>query len=222
MTRFLPLQIIATLVLGLAGADARADRHGVEPAPMLGRGDCESEFTLDRLQGGVGMAELELACRVGPVQLGGQAEYRRDRPDSATSWSAELKWSRTLGDWHLGVFLQNEWEAHQRPRHTGTAVTGLASYGLREDLQLHLNLGREFAHRGEDSARAGIGVEWTIIPRWTVLGERFVRDETHFARASVRWAAGHNWTLELARAQRLAGPEPSRWILGINVDLDDD
>ncbi|MBC5785581.1 hypothetical protein H8N03_21755 [Ramlibacter sp. USB13] len=207
----------------LAATSAHAERHGIESAEMLARGDCEAELTLDRLQGGARAAEVELTCRVGPVQLGGQAEYGREDGSSATGWTAEVKWSRPVGDWRLGVLVLADWEAHQRPRRESASLVGLASYPLREDLQLHFNLGRQFARSGEeDSARSGVAVEWAFLPRWTLLAERYVRDTTHFARGTVRWAAGRTWSLELGRVLRLAGPEPSRWVFAVSLDLDDD
>lgn len=212
---------LVPLALALAAASAHAGRHGVEPAAMLDAGECELEVTPNRLQGGVTAIEAEFACGLGFLQLGGEAEYEREPPDSSTGWALEAKWSRDLGDWTLGLFLQSGWLAHERPRHSGVALTGLASYRLREDLQLHLNVGREFVRGGEDGPRSGVGIEWEVRPAWSLMAERYVRDETHFARGTVRYSTGP-WSFALGHAHRLSGPEPSRWILTVSREFDVD
>jgi hypothetical protein len=212
------------LALALAaGGTAHASRHGVEEAQMLPRGACELELGFARAQGGVNQYLSELACGVGPVQLTGELEHARERDGSQTGTAAEVKWAREVAPrWRAGLLLRAQWAAHQRPRHDATALVGLLGYEASDSLGLHLNLGRDFLRGGGHLTRSGIGAEWGVSNDWALLAERYAQDGTHFFRGTARFAAGRNWTLEFGRAQRLAGPEPSRWTLQVNVDLGGD
>lgn len=207
----------------LACGGAQAARHGVEPAEMLPRGECELELAADRMPGAAGRGQAELQCRTGPVQLGAEAEHARAEGESQTQTALELRWARRVHeDWNLGLMLRAQWEAHQHPRHDATGVVVLATWKPRADLALHFNLGRDLARGGGGDSRSGLGAEWTWRPRWTLLLERYAQEGGQFARGSLRWAAGHAWTLEAGRAQRLRGSEPSRWTIAVSFDLDDD
>jgi hypothetical protein len=125
-------------------------------------------------------------------------------------------------DWHAGVLLRAQFAAHQQPRHDATGLVGLLTYEPREDLALHLNLGRDFLHGGGTLQRSGIGAEWRVRRDWTLLAERYARDGSHFFRGTVRWAAAKNWTFEFGRAQHVAGPESSHWTLQVNIGFGGD
>jgi hypothetical protein len=114
------------------------------------------------------------------------------------------------------------WQAHQRPRFAAVRFAALATWSPDPALALHLNLGRDFIRSGTDLPHHGAAVDWKPLARWTLSAERFVEEGTHFIRAGVRWAGGRVWTVDLSRAQRLAGPSPSNWTVGISFDLDDD
>jgi hypothetical protein len=118
--------------------------------------------------------------------------------------------------------LRGQWGAHQQPRFDSTTLLGLVSWSPREDLDLHLNLGREFIHRGGSRARWAIAPEWHVRKNLSLLAERYVIDGTHFVRGTLRWDVGQGWELEAGRAVRLRGPEPSRWTLAVIIDLDED
>jgi len=210
------------LALTLASA-AHASRHGVEEAEMLPRGACELELAYARAAGRVDQYLSELSCGLGPVQLNGELEHARERGGSDTETAAEVKWAREVAPgWSAGLLLRAQWAAHQRPHHQSTALVGLLSYEASDSLGLHLNLGRDFLRGGGHLTRAGIGAEWGLNTDWKLLAERYAQDGTHFFRGTVRYAAGRNWTLEFGRAQRLAGPDPSRWTLQVNIGLGGD
>lgn len=206
-----------------ASASAYASRHGVEEAEILSRGECELELAFARAERRENQYLSEASCRVGPVQLNGELEHERARGGSQTATAAEVKWAREVAEgWSAGVLLRAQFAAHQHPHHDATALVGLLTYEPRPDLELHLNLGRDFLRGGGHLQRSGLGAEWKLRPAWSLLAERYAQDGTHFFRGTVRWAAGHNWALEFGRAQRLAGPDPSRWTIQVNIDLDDD
>ena len=213
----------ALAALLLASGAAQASRDGVEPAEMLSRGECELELALGRQQGSVLQGMTELGCRAGPVQLSAELEHAREPDGSQTESALEVKWARSVGDqWRLGLMGRTQWQAHQHPRHDATAIVGLATFTPREDVRLHLNLGRDFVHSGPDRNRSGIGAEWLFRPRWAALLERYALDETQFLRGSLRWDAGRSWSVEFGHSHRLRGPEPSRWAVVVSFELDDE
>ena len=221
--RTMPARHLAVLALACCAGTAQAGRHGVEDAEILRRGECELELTYDRLDGNTPLGQAEVSCRIGPVQLTGEAEHVREDEGSESQYAIEAKWSREVAEgWRAGVLLRGQWSAHQRPRYDATTVLGLLTWSPRENLDLHLNLGPEFLQEGGSRARWAIAPEWHVRPDLSLLAERYKIDGSHFVRGTVRWEAGHNWTLEVGRALRLAGPEPSRWTITVQIDLDDD
>jgi len=101
-----------------------------------------------------------------------------------------------------------------RPRYQGSTLSGLVSWFPRDDLALHLNLGRDFVRGDADQDRSGVSVEWTARPGWSITGERYLEVQTHFVRAGLRWAISEAWSVDLSRAHRLRGPGESTWTLG--------
>jgi hypothetical protein len=164
-----------------------------------------------------------VGCRVGPVELGVAAEHSRGEEASGTAWNLELKWAREVVEgFSVGFDVAPVWRAQARPRLEATRFAALATWTPNPTLALHLNLGRDFVHGGTDLAHHGVGLDWTLVPRWTVTVERFLEERTHFARAGIRWAGGHIWTVDFSRAQRLSGPGASNWTIGLTLDLDED
>lgn len=204
-------------------AFAAGGHHGVDDAAILQRGDCEGESWFTRARGGERLLHAGVQCRVGPVELGAGAEHARGGGEaSQTGWGLEVKWAREVADGlSLGASVAPGWQARVRPRYQGTTVLGLATWTPADAWAFHANAGREFAHHGPSAARYGVAAEWTPRPGWSLVAERYREERTHFARAGVRWEAGRTWTIDLSRAQRLAGPVPSNWTLGLTIALGD-
>lgn len=216
--------LMAIALLGPACAVAADDHRPVEEATLLQRGECEQESWVRRFRGGSeAQLAIGLACRVGPVQLGATRERAREEDGHATSGQLEAKWGREVAeDLFLALGLQPEWEWRRGVRYSGTQVAVLGTWSPRLDLDLHVNLGRDFVHRGRDLPYHGMAIEWTPTPGWWVLAERYFRERTHFVGVGVRWEAGRQWSIDLTHARRLAGPGLSHWTLGVTIDLDDD
>ncbi|AEG91282.1 hypothetical protein [Ramlibacter tataouinensis] len=215
-----PLALALIAGAGGQAALAAGGHHAVDDAGILEPGECELETWGTRAQGGERLLHGGGACRVGPIELGAAAEYARDHGASATAYGLEAKWAREVAEgFSLGLVVAPAWQARTRPRYQGAALVGLATWEPRDDLALHLNLGRDFAHRGRDENRFGVAAEWTPRQGWSLLAERYRAEATHFVRAGVRWAAGRNWSVDLSRAQRLSGPAPSNWTLGLTLGL---
>jgi hypothetical protein len=208
----------ATFVAALAVAPcawAAGGHHGVDDASLMDTGQCELESWFTRERGGK-LVHSGLDCRVGPVEIGALLEYQRAQGASRTGQGVQVKWAREFGGgFSVGASAGANWEAHQRPRYQGTTVSTLFSWVANDKLSLHANIGRDFLRGQPDVPRSGVSVEWfPFSPSWRLEVERYVEDETQFARGGLRWLASDRWTVDLSRAQSLRGPRPSNWTLG--------
>jgi len=212
------------LVSGLvccSSAGAAGGHHAVDDAAILEAGQCKVDSWLTQARGGERLLHAGTGCRVGPVELGLSADYLRQGRDSETSYGWQAKWAREwLPGLSVGVTLGTGWQARARPRYQGATVAGLLTWEAQENFALHLNLGRDFGHRGADENRYGVAAEWTVRPGWTLMAERYRQEATHALRAGVRWAGSDAWSVDLSRAQRLRGPVHSSWTLGLNWQFD--
>jgi hypothetical protein len=146
---------------------------------------------------------------VGPVELNGSTEYTRADGSRQTGYTFQGKWAtELLPGFSAGLSAWTRWQARLRPRWQGSTVSALFSWKPQDDIALHLNLGRDFVNGGPDQDRSGVSVEWAARPGWSVVGERYLADGTHFVRVGARW------TVDLSRAQHLSGPGASNWTLG--------
>jgi hypothetical protein len=201
-------------------ASAAGGHHSVDDANILDRGKCEQAGWFTHDDAGGNLLHAGLNCRVGPVQLGLAGEHARASDSSATAWNVEAKWAHEVAaGFKVGLDVQPVWQTDQHPRFQATRLATLATWSPRPTLAVHLNLGRDFVRSGPDLARDGVGVDWTVQPAWMLTAERFLQDRTHFVRAGVRWEGGRSWKLDFSRAQRLAGPSPSNWTVGLTYEF---
>jgi hypothetical protein len=206
--------LAAVVALACAQAFAAGGHHAVDDAAILEPGQCEAESWLARARSEK-LLHLGAGCRVGPVELGVASEYARQPGGSQTGWGLQAKWAHELREGlSIGAALSAGWAAHVRPRFQASTASLLATWVPVESIALHANLGRDFVHQGADLGRSGVGIEWTARQGWTLMAERYLEEQTHFARAGVRWAASDAWTLDLSRSARLRGPGESAWTLG--------
>jgi hypothetical protein len=208
------LSLLPALVFSTA-AGAAGGHHGVDDAAILEPGRCELEGWTTRSRGSERLLHAGAGCRVGPVELGLAAEHARADGAGQSGYGLQAKWAR---EWRPGLSagwsLSAGWQAQARPRYQGVTLAGLVTWAAREDLALHLNVGRDLVRGGPDQNRSGVSAEWAALPGWSLLGERYYEDRTHFARAGLRWAPSPDWTVDLSRAHRLSGPGASAWTLG--------
>lgn len=214
------------LLAGLAAggcALAAGGHHAVDDAAILDPGQCELESWFVRAQGNQRLLHAGASCRVGPVELGIASEAARAGGASQAGHGVSAKWATPVADdISIGASVGPAWAAHARPRYQGATVAMLATWTPREDVAVHLNLGRDLVHRGRDAARHGVAAEWLPIDGWSFLAERFLEQGGHFARAGARWAGGKAWSLDLSRSHRLSGPGASAWTVGASWILDRD
>ena len=206
---FAAASLWATSVLAAGG------HHALDDAVILEPGTCQVESWLTRSAGNERLLHAGGACRAGAIELGVAAERARAGGDSQHGYQVQGKWAtEVVPGFNAGLSLTGLSLAHARPRYQATSMVGLASWFPREDLALHLNLGRDFLQGQADQNRAGVSVEWTVRAGWSLTGERYYEAATHFLRAGVRWAINEAWSVDLSRAHRLQGPGTSSWTLG--------
>lgn len=201
--------------LAAGPAFAAGGHHGVDDAAILEPGQCEIESWFSRARGGERLMHAGGNCRVGPVELGLAGEYVRQGGGSQSDWGAQVKWATQLAEgFSVGASLSPGWSANVRPRYQGAALVGLASWQPREDLALHVNLGRDFMRGNPDERRYGAAIEWTPLASWSLSAERYKEQGTHLARAGVRWQASERWSVDVSRSHRISGPGASAWTVG--------
>ncbi len=209
------LAIASVSLLACTGAIAAGGHHAVDDAALLDTGSCELDSWFTRAASGGRLLHAAAACRVGPAELGLAAERAQQPTGDSSVYGAQLKWARDWGgDFSAGLSLSPFWQTQVRPRHRGTTVTALFTWAAFDGVALHANLGRDFMRGSPNLGRSGVALEWTPRPGWSLVAERHLEQETHFARAGLRWAVADNWRIDLSRARRLHGSGVSNWTLG--------
>ena len=206
---------VAAGLLWATSVMAAGGHHALDDAVILEPGTCQAESWLTRAGDHRRLLHAGGACRVGALEVGVAAERARADGANENGYQVQGKWATEVRPGvHAGLSLTGIWLAHARPRHQATSLVGLASWFPREDMAFHLNLGRDFLQGQADENRAGVSVEWTVRPGWSLTGERYFEAGAHFLRAGVRWAINEAWSADLSRAHRLQGPGASNWTLG--------
>ncbi|MDB5875161.1 MAG: hypothetical protein JWQ07_4603 [Ramlibacter sp.] len=205
------------LSTGCGMAMAAGGHHGVDDATILDAGTCELESWFTRSDAGERLLHAGAGCRVGPVELRLSAERVRQDGAGRTGYGIEAKWAREwLPGFSAGLSLTVGWEAQARPRYHGSTLAGLATWTPRDDLALHLNLGRDFLNDAAGQQRSGVAVEWAPRAGWSVTVERYLEDGTHFLRAGLRRTVNEDWSVDVSRAYRLQGSGESNWTIGMS------
>ncbi|MES2631699.1 MAG: hypothetical protein V4669_01940 [Pseudomonadota bacterium] len=208
------------LLIASCAAQAAGGHHAVDDAAILDAGSCEIESWISKAGGGSRLLHAGAGCRVGPVELGVGAEYARQGGVSETLYQVQAKWATALSSSvNVGLSLTALSAAHTRPSYQGTTGSLLLTWAAREDINVHLNIGRDFVHRGPRLNRSGVSAEWTFQEGWSLVGERYAQDLSQFARLGVRGNLAPGWTVDFSRAQRLRGPGESDWTLGLTRAL---
>jgi len=196
-------------------AIAAGGHHAVDDAAITDPGGCKVETWWTAAHDSDRLLHAGGGCRVGPVELNAAGEHAHDAGGSQSTSSLQMKWATEVAPgFSAGLSLAASWQAHAQPRHQTDTLVTLFTWAVRDDLALHLNLGRDFNHADADQNRGGVSAEWRAQPNWSVVAERYLDGGTHFVRAGVRWAVSEGWNIDLSRAQRLRGPADSNWTVG--------
>lgn len=206
--------LVAAAGIAASGvALAAGGHHTVDDASLIEPGHCEIEGWHTRAQGGQRLSHAGLGCGVGPVELGLSTEHARDSGTGSTAQGVQLKWAR---EWtpHIsaGFSITGNWAAQEHPSYQGTTVSALMTWALRDNIHLHVNVGRDFLRSQPGSARSGVALDWSPMSEaWLLAAERYVEGRTPFSRVGLRWHASSRTTLDVSRAQKLGDPRSSSW-----------
>ncbi|MGV3573427.1 MAG: hypothetical protein ACO1PB_22785 [Ramlibacter sp.] len=212
--------LLLCAALAANAALAAGGHHAVDDAAILEPGQCEGEGWFARAHGGERLLHAGLGCRAGAFELGAAAEVAR-QGGSQAAYGLSAKWAHAVADrFAIGASIGPNWQSHAAWRYQGATAAVLATWTPREDVALHLNLGRDLVHRGRDLRRHGIAAEWMPGERWSLVAERYLEERSHFVRTGARWSFGQDWSVDVSRAHRLRGPGASAWTLGVSRVID--
>ena len=216
---------VAAGLHGLAAqALAAGGHHAVDDAALAAPGTCDLEAWAERGPGGVRrLFHAGAACRVGMVELGIGADRSRDRaavPERATAAGLQLKWATSLTEeWSVGAVASAAWQ-RPGPAWAGSALLLPLTWQPTPQWALHANLGRDFRARAPDATRHGLAAEWTPLPAWQLLAERFHDGQAAQRRFALRWLASPSWSVDLGQARVLGAGSSGTWTLGANWSLE--
>ena len=209
---------LVCLVGGAMPSHAAGGHHAVDDAAILEPGTCQVEVWVDRASGGRGtLLHGGPACRVGAVELSLNLDrFQADGAGAVSAGGPQLKWARELAPaLSAGIVLSAGLRDHA-PNFIGGSVVVPVTWQVGESLRIHVNAGRDFLRGGPDLSRSGAAVEWMATSSWSLVAERFREVRLDFWRAGIRYAPHSDISVDLSRAEGLAGA-PARWAVGLTV-----
>lgn len=195
---------------------AAGGHHAVDDAVLLEPGQCQVETWAEdgrehHLQ------HVGPACRLGSVEAGLNLDrYSLGGNGPVRLAGLQLKWATELMpglSW--GAVWGANWQ-NTAPRFTGQSLLLPLSWAPREDLALHLNLGRDFHPGLRDHTRYGVALEWQPTPQWQGLAEYWSDGLRQRQRLGLRYLLSDSLSLDLSRARARTAPRDSWWTLGVN------
>ncbi len=221
--RSFPLVLLTGLLLPATGF-AAGGHHAVDDATILEPGQCGLELwaersNLDRRQ----LQHAGFACHI----LGAEVEMNAGRETATTARTlhlhgAQLKWATALQpQLAIGLVGALGWQ-DQTPRLQQSFLAPL-TWTPREDLALHLNVGRTLLKRAPDRTLRGAALEWQAAPAWQLLAEVFHDGQRPLTRVGLRHTQSDRVTIDLSFAKASAAgtatarvPKEGWWTLGAN------
>lgn len=216
------LALLFCLSVTALQTQAAGGHHAVDDAAILDPGQCQIETWFDRESGGSrALVHTGPACRVGPVELGLNVDRSRtDADGSLVSGGPQVKWAYALSDsWSAGAVLSATWKS-RAPRYVGSMLVVPVTWTATESVAVHANFGREFRHGAADVNRSGVALEWTPVPTWSLLAERFRESHLNHWRVGTRWTPHPAIGIDLSQARGIHRSVPPWWTLGVTWMFD--
>lgn len=212
----LALLAVAASLLWPLPSHAAGGHHAVDDASILDAGQCQIETWAEQGRG-YRLQHVGPACRLADVELGLNLD-RNAPPGAATLRTAglQLKWARELQpglSW--GVIWSATWQSAS-PRLAGQAVLLPLTWSPREDLSVHVNVGRDFHRSAPDHGRYGLALEWQPSPRWQGVVEHWDDGLRAHNRVGARHLVSEALSVDLSRAQPQGLAREAWWSLGLN------
>ncbi|OWQ90359.1 hypothetical protein CDN99_13435 [Roseateles aquatilis] len=199
---------------------AAGGHHAVDDAALLEPGQCNVEAwaarsNVDRRR----LQHVGSACRVLDVELGLNVDRATTAVDpTARLLGVQLKWATELQPTlALGAVVAVNRHDHA-PRMQRIVLVPL-TWTPREDLAVHLNVGRDVHGSGPHHTPRGIAVEWQPTAAWQGLAEYFHDGQRPLRRLGLRRFFGPNVTLDLSYARTGSTAETAKedwWTLGLS------
>ncbi len=199
---------------------AAGGHHAVDDAAIDDPGQCNLELwaersDLDRRQ----LQHAGVGCNLLGVELGVNAD--RETAHGASTrhlHGVQLKWATPLRpQLAIGVVGALGWQG-EAPRSQRTLLVPL-TWTPRDDLAIHLNVGRTFQAGEADRTARGIAMEWQPTAKWQAMAEYFHDGERPLARLGVRHFLTPQVSLDLSFARSIppsSVPREGWWSVGFN------
>jgi hypothetical protein len=201
---------------------AAGGHFGVDDAAILDVGQCQVETWWERGDRAASLLHVGPACRVGPVELGLNADriQPHDRGPQ-TPVGPQIKWAAPVDDRvSVGFVALAGWQG-SAPHYAAATLYGALSVHVASSLLAHVNLGRDwFREPARSRPRAGAALEWQAAPEWAVIGERFRQAGGDFARLGLRWQERAALGFDLSRARGVDATAGGNWTIGVNWAFD--
>lgn len=212
----LALLAAATGLLGALPSHAAGGHHAVDDASILEAGQCQIETWAEQGHGDR-LQHVGPACRLNGVELGLNLDRYAPRGEAVLRTAGpQLKWASELQpglSW--GVIWSATWQSAS-PRLAGQALLLPLTWSPREDLSVHVNVGRDFHRGAPDHGRYGLALEWQPHPRWQGVVEHWDDGLRARNRVGVRHVVNEAVSVDLSRARPQGLPREAWWSLGLN------
>lgn len=211
--------VFAALPMGRS-AHAAGGHFAVEDAFIAEPDHCDLE-TWREMSNGHNSSHSGIGCQWQGVEPGLNLDLGRQRGAQRTlALAPQIKAIHAFNDqFHLGLLWLSSVGQEQpgAPWHwQGHLLLIPMTWLPREDLQLHLNLGRDFVRAAPDTTRRGASLEWHPAEPWTTIAEYFHDGEQAFHRLGARWQLMDCCSLDLSRTQPQHRPDAGWWTVGWN------
>lgn len=199
-------------------AHAVGGHFAVDDATILDVGQCQLETWLERSGSAGELLHVGPACRVGPVEIGLNADRAQATGRSPVTFAGpQVKAVAALSDQlDVGLVAGVAWQG-QAPHRIAASLYAPLSVRVQPSVRLHANAGRDRVEHGSTTSRAGVALEWQAHDRVALIGEGFRQFGANVARAGVHWEAGA-FSVDLSRA--FSARASGWWTLGVNWAFD--
>jgi len=214
------LPAAASLAVFAAASHAAGGHFDVDDATVLDPGHCQVETWFARApSAGGSLGHLGPGCRVGPVEVGVNADRVSVDGQGRTLLGPQLKWvvdplvdklSAGLA-WNASYDLTNHGRAAQ-------TVYVPFTWWVAEKFWLHANLGADRDFAGARWRRQGVSGEWAASDRCTFIAERVKIVGAWTSRLGGRLNVSNTLSLDLSAAR--SGPRHERiYVVGLNQEF---
>jgi hypothetical protein len=201
---------------------AAGGHFAVDDATILDVGQCQVETWVERGDRASSLLHVGPACRVGPFELGVNADrvQLRDRGPQ-TPVGPQIKWAAPVDERvSVGFVALAGWQG-AAPHYAGATLYAASSARVASSLLANVNLGRDwFRDAAHTWPRGGVSLEWQTAPEWVLIGERFRQAGGDFARLGLRWQESAAISVDLSRAHGVASTPGGSWTIGLNWTFD--